>query len=82
MTLFSIMMCFYFLMLVTVLNLETFNNFKAKVFKVSGVVELIPGPCEIIRSVQGSFGKGNVVLFSKTYGRQCDYNALFSFFER
>ena len=31
--------------------------------KLSGDVESNPGPYEIIRSVQGSFNKGNIALF-------------------
>ena len=45
--------------------------------KLSGDVELNPGPFEIVRTVQGSF-QGNVALFGETAGRQCACNALFS----
>ena len=46
--------------------------------KLSGNVELNPGPFEIVRTVQGSFSQGNVALFRETTGRQCACNALFS----
>ena len=64
------MACFYLLMLVTVANLEPFNNFKTMAVKLLGDVELNPGPNEIIKSVQGSFSQGNVVLFGETASRQ------------
>ena len=47
--------------------------------KLSGDVELNPGPFEIVRTVQGSFNQGNVALFGEIAGRQCACNALFSF---
>ena len=47
--------------------------------KLSGDVELNPGPYEVKRSVQGSFNQGNVALFGKIAGRRCACNALFSF---
>ena len=46
--------------------------------KLSGDVELNPGPFEIVRTVQGSFNKGNVALLGETAGRHCACNALFS----
>ena len=46
--------------------------------KLSGDVELNPGPFEIVRTVQGSFNQGNVALFGEIAGRQCACNALFS----
>ena len=45
--------------------------------KLSGDVELKPGPYEILRTVQGSFNQGNIALFGETAGRQCACNALF-----
>ena len=45
--------------------------------KLSGDVESNPGPYEIVRTVQGSFNRGNVALFGETAGRQCASNALF-----
>ena len=44
-----------FAVLVTVENLETFNNFKTMALKLSRDVKLPPEPSKIIRSVQGSF---------------------------
>ena len=38
----------------------------------------MPGPYEIIRLVQGSFNKGNIVLSGETEGGRCACNALFS----
>ena len=72
------MACFYLLMLVTVANLEPFNNFKTMAVKLLGDVELNPGSNEIIKSVQGSFSQGNVVLFGETASRQGACNTLFS----
>ena len=46
--------------------------------KLSGDVELNPGPYELLKSVQVSFNQGNVALFGETAGRQCACNALFS----
>ena len=37
--------------------------------KIAGNVRLTPGPYEVIKSVQGSFNKGNVSLFWETAGR-------------
>ena len=45
--------------------------------KLSGNVELNPGPYEVVRTVQGSFNQGNVALFGETANRQCACNALF-----
>ena len=45
--------------------------------KLSGNVELNPGPYEVVRTVQGSFNQGNVALFGETARRQCACNALF-----
>ena len=45
--------------------------------KLSGNVELNPGPYEVVRTVQGSFNQGNVALFGETASRQCACNALF-----
>ena len=39
-SLFSIMVCFYFFMLVTVVNLETFNKFKTMALKLSRYEEM------------------------------------------
>ena len=72
------MVCFYLLMLVTVANLELFNNFKTMALKLLGDVEVNPGPNEIIKSVQDSFSQGNVVSFGETASRQNACNALFS----
>lgn len=44
-----------FAVLVTVENLETFNNFKTMALKLSRDVKLPSEPSKIIRSVQGSF---------------------------
>ena len=46
--------------------------------KLSGNAELNPGPYEIMRSVQGSFYQGNVVLFGETTGKKCVCNVLLS----
>ena len=46
--------------------------------KLSGDVELNPGPFEMVRTVQESFNQGNVAFFGETAGRQCACNALFS----
>ena len=51
----SIMVLFYLLVLVMVVNLKTFNDFKIKTLKHQGDVELNPVPYEIIRSVQDRF---------------------------
>ena len=45
--------------------------------KLSGDVELKPGPYEILRTVQGSSNQGNIALSGETAGRQCACNALF-----
>ena len=45
--------------------------------KLSGNVELNPGPYEVVRTVQGSFNQGNVASFGETASRQCACNALF-----
>ena len=37
--------------------------------KLSGDIELNPGPYEILRSVQGSFNQGNAALFGETAAR-------------
>ena len=44
--------------------------------KLSGNAEWNPGPYEIMRSVQGSFNQGNVVLFGETTGKKCVCNIL------
>ena len=72
------MVCFYLLMLVTVVNLEPFNNFKRMALKLLEDVKLNPGPNEIIKSVQGSFIQRNVALFEETASRQGACNPLFS----
>ena len=61
------------------LNLRHLNVKVTRSLKLSGDVELNPGPYEVIRSVQGSFNQGNVALFGKIAGRKCACNALFSF---
>ena len=50
----------------------------ARSLKLSGDVELNPGPYEIVRTVQGSFNQGHVALLGETAGRQCVCKALFS----
>ena len=60
------------------LNLQHLNVKIMSSLKLSGDVELNPGPYQIIRPVQGSFNQGNVVLFGETAGRQCACNALLS----
>ena len=47
--------------------------------KLSGDIELNPGPHKIIKSVQGSFNKSDVALYGETAGRQCACNALFDY---
>ena len=37
--------------------------------KLSGDIELNPGPYEILRSVRGSFNQGNAALFGETAAR-------------
>ena len=58
-------------------NLQDLNVVITRSLKLSGDVELNPGPYEIKRSVQGSFNQDNVALFGETAGRQCACNALF-----
>ena len=58
-------------------NLQDLNVIITRSLKLSGDVELNPGPYEIKRSVWGSFNQGNVALFGETAGRQCVCNALF-----
>ena len=60
------------------LNLQYLNVKITSSLKLSGDVELNPGPYQIIRSVQESFNQGNVALFGETGDRQCACNALFS----
>ena len=60
------------------LNLQHLNVKIKGSLKLSGDVELTPGPYQIIRLVQGSFNQGNVALLRETAGRQCACNALFS----
>ena len=50
----------------------------AGTLKLSGDIELNPGPYGTIRSVQGSFNQGNVTLFGETAGRQCACNAIYA----
>ena len=66
------------LVLTAELDLQYLNVIITRILKLSGDVELNPGPYEIIRSIQGSFNQGNVALFGETAGRQCVCNALFS----
>ena len=66
------------LVLTAELDLQHLNVIITRILKLSGDVELNPGPYEIIRSIQGSFNQGNVALFGETAGRQCVCNALFS----
>ena len=60
------------------LNLQNLNVKITSSLKISGDVELNPGPYEITRSVHGSFNQGNVALFGETACRQCACNAFFS----
>ena len=46
--------------------------------KLSGDVE--SRSYEVIRSVQRSFLQGNIALFGGTTDRQCDCNALYSYY--
>ena len=46
--------------------------------KLSGDVELNPGPYEIIKSVQENFNQSNVALLGTTAGKQYSCNTLFS----
>ena len=48
------------------------------IFKLVLTVAGDPGPYEILKSVQGSFNQGNIVMFGETAGPQCACNALFS----
>ena len=66
------------LVLTAELDLQHLNVIITRILKLSGDVELNPGPYAIIRSIQGSFNQGNVALFGETAGRQCVCNALFS----
>ena len=50
----------------------------ANSLKLSEAVELIPGPYEIIRSVQGSFNQGNVAVFGEIACSQYACNALYA----
>ena len=45
------------------LNLQHLNVIITRSLKISGDVELNPGPYQIIQSVQESFNQGNVALF-------------------
>ena len=61
------------------MNLHHLHNAAiTRSLKLSGDVELNPGPLEMVRTVQESFNQGNVALFGETAGRQCACNALFS----
>ena len=75
------MACFYLLMLVTLADLEPFNNFKTMAVKLLGDVELNPGPNEIIKSVQGSFSQGNVgLIWRNCYSSGCLQYFVFNLF--
>ena len=70
-----------FVVLTTALDWHHLSVEITNSLKLSEDVELNSGPCEIIRSGQGSFDQGNIVLFGETAGRQCvrkanDYNLL------
>ena len=67
-----------FLVLTSEVNLHYLHDADlTKSLKLSGDVELNPGPYEIVRTVQGNFNEGNVALLGGSAGWQCACNALF-----
>ena len=77
--LFRMIVLISLLVLASEVNLHRLHDAEiTRSLKLSGDVELNPGPFEIVRTVQGSFNQGNVALFRETAGRQCACNALFS----
>ena len=59
-----------YLVLTTEFDLQHLSVEITSSLRLSGDVELNPGPQEIIRSVQGSFSQSNVTLFGETAGRE------------
>ena len=78
--LFQMIVLISLLVLTSEVNLHHLHDAEiTRSLKLSGDVELNPGPFEIVRTVQGSFNQDNVALFGEIAGRQCACNALFSF---